>query len=187
MNSALNPKYSLVESRPDALEDIAGSIAAGEPMWEVSRRYGLSQGQLGYWLTVDGERALRYAAALRACSHSMVMEGRQRVGQAIALADRGTRLASGATEDTAGVVKLEVDACIKSAGIRLKAAEFNVGLAGVVNPGVYGKVVDGGPVLGALTAVLREISERKRLERIGGERVVSEQGGQAVTQEEGDI
>lgn len=152
----MNLAFEILGRDPRALDDIAGSIASGEKMWEVSRRYGVSQGQLGYWLASDSDRALRYAAALKAASHSVLVEGLERVREGFSI-DDGRDGWEGRELDERKVI----------GDGRRKGAKLLLEYAGVMNPERYGRSGEmGGMVVGALTQVLREISERKMRERI---------------------
>ena len=148
--------YDIAKSQLDrmegVLEDVASSIANGERMYDIARRLGVKQGELGYWLTSDGDRALRYASALKACSHNVLLEGLDRVRESVDVVD--------GVGEWGG---LELDERKGRADVRVKVGKLVLDYAGVMNPERYGRQGEvGGMVVGALTAVLREISERKR-------------------------
>lgn len=139
--SDLQQAISRLDRTPDVLEEIASRIAAREPMWNVARFYGMTRGQLSYWLTNDAERAVRYATALRAASHDQVQEALDRVSEAITISDEQSQVERiGVNGEGTGEYydpdvprdRLRVDA-------RLKGAKMMVDFAGIVNPAAYGQ------------------------------------------------
>lgn len=138
-SQSLNPKLATLEGDPMALSDIASRIAAREPIWNVARFYGITQGQLLKWLTGDADRAAEYATALKACAHNVALEGLEKGAQADALLNRGLRVASSATEETLGVSKLEAGSCMKASAGKLGIGRFYVEVAGLLNPDAYGR------------------------------------------------
>lgn len=176
MSGSLTPWAAMLGAMPGVVDEVAACVAANEEMWQIARRLGVTRGQLSYWLTSDADRALKYAAAYKAASHDMILEGRQKAAQADALANRATRIAGLATEDTLGGSKLEADACLKAAGVKMGIAKFNVDIAGLLNPADYGRRVHvehgGGVSLDAgLTLAMGDLLERV----VGGGSIVAEE------------
>jgi hypothetical protein len=154
--------FDRLNNTPGAVEDIAGSVAAGEPLWLIAQRYDLTQGKLGYWLTIDADRALLYAGALKSKSHDLLHEGLRDLSDAVSISDEQMEV----ERDGGGKYDPNVQRDGLRTKTRLAAAKLRIEVAGLLNPERYGKQADiGGAVVGALTVVLREISERKAQER----------------------